>query len=439
MTHLTVPEWGRAPVGPRGFTVFQAETLMAAARAHPLGGKDGSGILSDHRHYLRAGQMVGVLAAPGCSLEILPKVDPETPDEHTPSVRRRLIALLDLALGLDLGDGRSATMERGAGNLLEILIQIFAEQLLAQTRRGLPRLYLPHDDDLPALRGRIDVMRQFTHHAVRPDRIACRYDELSNDIPLLRIMKAAVLTVRRISRVPETQRLLDELRFVFADIADVPVHSLPWDRVRIDRTNKRWESLMALARLLIKRDWQSTSHNVHARDGISLLFPMNDLFEAAVTTLLKRAVAGSGIEVIAQGGLRHCLGEWQIREDCIGHIFQTRPDIILRKREETLAIIDTKWKSRCSAPLDRKKGVAQADVYQMMAYARLYRCDRLALLYPASPGTTSGIVGRFGIDGGRELLTISEIDISATVPEIQLNLAKIIAHMQLAPANLLAV
>lgn len=136
MTHLTVPEWGRVPVGPQGFTAVQAETLMIAARAHPLGGEDGSAILADHRHYLRARQMVGVLAAPGCSLEILPKVDPEAPDEHSPTVRRRLIALLDLALGLDLGNGANAAMTRGAENLLEILIRIFAERLLTETRRG---------------------------------------------------------------------------------------------------------------------------------------------------------------------------------------------------------------------------------------------------------------------------------------------------------------
>ncbi len=76
MTHRAVSEWGKVAVGtPSGFTVREAEALMAAARAHPLGGEEGAGILSDHRHHLRARQMVGVLAAPGCSLEILPKVD----------------------------------------------------------------------------------------------------------------------------------------------------------------------------------------------------------------------------------------------------------------------------------------------------------------------------------------------------------------------------
>ena len=70
----------------------------------------------------------------------------------------------------------------------------------------------------------------------------------------------------------------------------MPPTTLPWDRVRIDRTNRHWERPLALARLLMKRDWQATRHDSRADEGISLLFPMNDLFEAALATLLRRAL-----------------------------------------------------------------------------------------------------------------------------------------------------
>jgi len=434
VTHRSVSEWGRVPIGAQGFTAEQADALVAAARMHPLGGEDGAGILSDHRHYLRAGQMVGVLAAPGCSLEILPKVDRDAPDENAPAVRRRLIGLLDLALGLEIGAGASTSIGRGAENLLEILIRIFAERLLAEARCGLPRRYLPHQEDLSVVRGRIDLVRQFTHHAVRPDRLACRYDQLSSDIPLLQIMKAAVRTLRGLSRSPETQRLLDELRFLLADVSDIPLGALPWDRVGIDRTNRRWESLHAMASLLVRRDWQATGHDRHAQHGISLLFPMNDLFEASVATLLRRALAGSGIEVMAQGGLRYCLGDWRADDDCSGDHFQTRPDLMLRRRGEIVAIIDTKWKCLAADPLDRKRGVSQADVYQMMAYARLYRCDRLMLLYPARPGTPPASISRFGLDGGREMLALGEVDLASALPEAQRRLAGLVEQLSLVPA-----
>ena len=55
----------------------------------------------------------------------------------------------------------------------------------------MPRRYVGHEDDLSALRGRLDVKRQFTVLAASPQRLACRFDELSTDIALNRIMKAA--------------------------------------------------------------------------------------------------------------------------------------------------------------------------------------------------------------------------------------------------------
>jgi 5-methylcytosine-specific restriction enzyme subunit McrC len=174
MTHLTVHEWGRAEVGEGGFARHQADALLAAARAHALGGVDGTGILCDHHRFVRARQMVGVIAARGCSLEILPKVDPADEQEDAATVRGRLVHMLDAALGLGLSTGEAAAMAHRADSLLELFIALFAERLLEEVRRGLPRRYCAREDDLRALRGRLDVVRQFSIHAVRPDRLACR-------------------------------------------------------------------------------------------------------------------------------------------------------------------------------------------------------------------------------------------------------------------------
>lgn len=404
-------EEGRRTIEVMGFSRAQADALLAAARAHPCGGREGTDILSDHHRHLTARQVVGVLAAPGASLEILPKVDPAAPAEDAPTVRSRLIHMIDAALGLNLSAGAGAAMARQQESLLDVLIRLFADRLLAEVRRGLPRRYVAREDDLAALRGSLDVVRQFTVHAVRPDRLACRFDSLESDTPLMRVMKACVLVLTRHARHPETQRRLTELRHVLADIPDVPRARLPWGEVRIDRTSVRWGSLFALAKLFLRGDWQATHHAATAPDGITLLFPMNVLFEAYVAARLRRTLAGSGIEVTAQGGLAYCLGDWAEHRDCEAGVFRTKPDILLRRGGKVLAVIDTKWKMLGGA-LDGKHGVGQGDVYQMMAYARLYRCERLTLLYPAVPGQGSTLRKQFGMAQGRERLTVATIDLA---------------------------
>jgi 5-methylcytosine-specific restriction enzyme subunit McrC len=435
LTHLTVHEWkgvnvhnGAGQPAARSFTRVQANSLLAAARSHPLANRSGTNILVDRYDKIIAQQVVGIIAAPGCSLEILPKIDSaavETDEE----IRSRLVSMLDVALGLKLGDGQILAMARQKKTLLDILIRIFADRLLAEVRRGLPRAYRGQEEDLAALRGRLNVVRQFTHHAVRPDRLACRFDALTSDIPMLRIMKACVLFLRRHARALETQRRLDELRFHFAEVGDVSLTSLPWSEVRIDRTNQRWESLCQLAKLFLKREWQRTDHDAKASQGITLLFAMNDLFEAYVAALAKRALRERDFTVHSQSGLRYCLME---ETDGGKRRFQTAPDILVKQDDEIAFVIDTKWKLIGIQPEDKKRGVSQSDVYQMMAYARLYKCRELVLLYPhhVALGVEPLLAG-YAMLEGNERLRVASLDLSLGDLDVMRQLTQLITTPRL--------
>lgn len=398
MTHLSVREWGRVPVcndsGPvpvGHFSRKQANELIFTARDHAFGGDEGTGILRDHYQHLTAQQMVGVIATDGCSLEILPKIEVEGCGDDM-QVRRRLVHMLNVAYGLDIGEGAATSMARQNETLLDVLIRSFSERLLVQARTGLPREYIACEADLPKLRGRLDVLRQFTANAVRPDRLACRFDALSPDLALMQVMKACVVFLRRFARSQATQRQLDELRFLFSDVSDVRPCELPWERVRIDRTSRRWEVLYTLARLFLKREWQATHHSPKSAEGITFLFPMNDLFEAYVAAQLSRALRETDLSVQSQGGRLHCLLEDGVNGKSR---FQTKPDLLIKRGREVIAIADTKWKRLAPEIDDPKRGITQADIYQMMAYSRLYLCSNLILIYPYHSG-----LGPTEIDAG---------------------------------------
>jgi len=430
MTHLAVSEWAKIPVsdasGPGdGFTRAQANALIQAARAHPLGGLDGTGILTDHYRHLRTGQMVGVLAADGCSLEILPKIDPASPDENQKTIRKRLIQMLDVALGLGIGSGGQSAMDAQGETLLDILIRVFADKLLAAVRRGLPRQYSTREEDLGTLRGRLDVGRQYTVLVARPNQLACRYDELSPDIALMRVMKACVHFVSRFARANDTRRRVEELRYLLADITTAPLSALPWADIRIDRSNKSWAELVNLAALLLGRDWQDTRHAPSGQHGISLLFPMNDLFETYIAALAGRVARRHGLVMEAQGGGLFCLREED--EDRGRQLFQTRPDIILRDPAgRAKLIIDTKWKRISSQLEDRKQGISQTDVYQMMAYGELYDCANLALLYPRQAPTKTR--RRLPIKpSGMKALSVFDIDMTGDRSAVEEELRELVA------------
>ena len=421
MTHLSICEWGQVSIGlgHESFSDDQAKALLSAAREHPCANKHGTNILIDRRTFLCAQQVVGVIAAKGCSLEILPKVDPNESEPDQQKSRVQLIKMLDIAYKLNLSEGRQSALATQNETLLDVFIRIFADKLSDQVKRGLARNYIECEDDLPALRGRLNVTRQFTINAVRPDRLSCRFDQLVSDTPLMRIMAAAVIFLKRHSKNHETRRKLNELHTMLADIPIMPISKLPWEKVHINRSNLRWENLFNLAKLLLNKQWQITRSDRNEPDGVTLLFPMNDLFEAYIAALLRRTLAPKGIDVIEQGGRKYCLGDYSGEVIKNGTVFQTKPDIILRSGKKDLAIIDTKWKQLSSDILNKKHGISQSDVYQLMAYARIYDSKELMLLYPETPNNKCGTRKDYGMAAGPERLSIATIDISQSPNEVQ--------------------
>lgn len=424
MIHRSVSEWGYLPVEPEGrgaFTRAHADRLIAVARATSLGGDDGAGVLTDHHRRLRARQVVGVIAAPGCTLEILPKIEGlgDGDDEVSRTrIRGRLVHMLAVAHDLDLAVGEQTQLDTQRSTLLEILIGIFCTRLTDVLRHGMPRRYVDLEDDLPALRGRLDVQRQFTVLAASPQRLACRYASFSEDIALNQVMRATVARLSQLSVSPVNQRRLRELMHLYADVAAIPVEALRWDAIVLDRTNHRWRALRDLARLLLRGDYQTTSHG--RASGFSLLFAMNDLFEAYVARVLARALRGSDLHVVAQDRRLYCL-----TDPGGASRFQVRPDIVLRRGAEAVMVIDTKWKRIAARIDDPKQGVSQADVYQMMAYGRLYGCPTLMLLYPHHGRLSeAGETGRYRVVGSQDELITATLDLAE--PDLRAQAGKLV-------------
>jgi 5-methylcytosine-specific restriction enzyme subunit McrC len=400
MSRFTVREWGYLSISDAGtdnvVTRAQANRLLLAARrAQPLlraAEGESQHILLDGVQKLRAQQVVGVLAAPGISLEILPKID----GIDDGKVRSNLIRMLARTKNIAIAYGELTGLDWQNKDLLEILIRLFCDKLFEAVHRGLSRQYLSHEDDLTALRGRLNVKRQFTVLSTSPQRIACRYYELSANIALNQILKAAIDYLRRLSRHADNRRRLTQLKFAFADVATVPRERLLWDKVILDRTSTAYHELLRLAELLLGDRFQTTS--VGDTRGFSLLFEMNSLFEEYIGLIILRSfMYVNSLAVTLQKPRRYALFDMSANKER----FMMKPDIVIHSLAKPVMIIDTKWKRLTHSIDDPKHGVLQSDVYQMMAYAQIYQVQHLLLLYPhhCDLGIEEGILYENKING----------------------------------------
>lgn len=320
------------------------------------------------RQSLVAQNFVGVINLGRDQIEVLPKI------EGTVSqVRHNLARMISTVIDLELYDGDASKIEKSSDSILEILIRLFCEKLWHAIRRGMVRRYESRSENLNLLRGRLSVTDQIRQNLARPDRLACVFDEFSENNLLNQVLKAALRVLGKVSKSQANQRNIAELIFCFQDVDDVQPATIKWELTATNRLSASYKPLLALARLFIEGNSPDVVSG--GGEGFALLFDMNELFESYVGIIARRVFGAQGFAVRLQGPKRHLARHFNGNP-----AFELRPDIVASLDGQTAFIIDTKWKQLKEAVF--REGVTSADVYQMFAYAHQYRSPDVVLLFP---------------------------------------------------------
>ena len=227
------------------------------------------------RKSLVAQNFVGVVNLGRDQVEILPKIEGEVPQ-----VRHNLVRMISTVLDLSLYDSDASKVEKHTGSILEVLIGLFCQKLWQCVRRGMVRQYEVRNENLAMLRGRISMPEQIRLNIARPDRLACVFDEFSENNPLNQALRAALQVLRRVAKTQANQRSLAELLFCFQDVDDVAPAAIDWSRAGTTRLSARYKPLLAIARLFI--EGKSPDVVSGSGDGFALLFYMIQLIESYI-------------------------------------------------------------------------------------------------------------------------------------------------------------
>lgn len=333
-----------------------------------------SGILG-----LQARNYVGTVETPrGTRIEILPKVSNSGDD---PSEARRIVLKM-LSRVLDL---RTHSWDKGSlvvmnQPLHEHLIEIFLTGVERLVKKGLRNNYVLNADDHPFLRGRLRIEKQLHRRPGSKPEFSIEYHEFIPDRPENRLIHSAIIAVSKWTRNPNNQRRARTLRFVFSEIPESTEHRKDLQQWSKDRSLIDYRGLKAWCELILTR--QSPLFMAGTFSGLSFLFPMEQLFERYVASVLQKKLE-IGFRLVAQPSrhslVTHLSANW----------FQLKPDLILERGDGCCcSVLDTKWKhidENLSTAKD-KYGLSQSDFYQMAAYGERYLKGRgdMFLIYPRS-------------------------------------------------------
>ena len=274
--------------------------------------------------------------------------------------------------------------------ILHVFVRQFLVTLEVLTRHGLARRYVSAEENLPYLRGRLLFREQIRENLTNQARFYVAHDELSVDRPANRLIHSALSKLAPLARSTENRRLLRSMR-QFMEAAEVPQSANPhadWQRHQVDRSMQHYKPVMQWVELFLFRQGLATYSGPHR--NLSLLFPMEEVFEDFVTRSFQRH----------QDGYLARAQRPQKKLARIGNqeAFTMEPDITLSVGNRVAFILDAKWKRINASSNDPRHGINQDDLYQLYAYAKGYDCNAVALVYPRSQNFTAELQYRLPDD-----------------------------------------
>jgi 5-methylcytosine-specific restriction enzyme subunit McrC len=299
---------------------------------------------------------VGVIVAPDARLVIRPKIPVQN-----------LFHLLDPTGPVPVVDD-AATVTPGT-EALDFLAGRLVHLLTERAAAGLHRAYAERAEQGRFLQGRLDVVAQLRDPNGRRDRLHCRYEEFSVDVPCNQVPRATAELVLRSPLVADGARaaLRRALRD-FAGVSTVPLGPDSFQAAEPDRLTEPYRPLLAVCRLLA--DGLAPQESAGPTPCPAFLLDMERVFESYVTAGVLEAFAGDAGATVAVQPLHHA----DRRGDDPPEV-PMRPDVVIERGGRRPLVVDAKWKRL-------GRSLVTADVYQVLAYATALAARRAVLVYP---------------------------------------------------------
>ena len=250
-------------------------------------------------------------------------------------------------------------------NIYDLFAEILIRGISYQLKQGLYREYVSRNESMQTVKGKIDMRGTIDNKIRNIQKIACDYDELSeNNVYNQIVVSTAVLLIKHSEVKKNKKAKLKQLLLFFQNVQPIDVNTIRWNALRFDRNNRNYRLLLYICYFIIS-EWVLTTENGKFQMREFSDEHMCRLFEKFVLSYYKKH----------HPDLKPCAAQidWNIETEQstlnILPIMQT--DILLTIGERTL-IIDTKYYTRSMQKQFDKATIHSNNLYQIHTYVSEY-------------------------------------------------------------------
>ena len=248
----------------------------------------------------------------------------------------------------------------------DLFAAILARGIAQQLKQGLYREYITRNEDLPMLRGKLNLQGTIRSQIQRKKLLSCEYDELSVNNVFNRILKTTAQILMRDSNVKQkNKKALKKGMLLFGEVYGIEPAEIRWDFLQYQRNNKNYEMLMNICYFVLNGLLQTTENGRYKMVAFSDDH-MHRLFEKFVLEYFKRHHTYLTEARAAQV-------KWNLSPETEQGMIRFLPvmqtDVFLRYREKIL-ILDTKYYGHTMQRRYDKATLHSGNMYQIFTYVK---------------------------------------------------------------------
>lgn len=252
-------------------------------------------------------------------------------------------------------------------DLLEFIIYLFANRANQVLSTHPYYAYESITEEVPFLRGRINFPAYASENIStgKWHTFQCTHSPFVFDNLFNRIVRNVCRRLVNTTRSSENKALLTSILFHLHDVSDVNVQPSDCQKVVLNPLYSDLRNVLDFCEIFLKE--QVPIGDFSKDQNFCFMFPMEYVFEDFIFGFLD---VHSGKKPLSQS--TDYLATHEKRK-----VFKIRNDVYFKDE----LIIDTKYKAR-TKEANRKGGVQQSDLYQVISYAIRRSCRSAMLLYP---------------------------------------------------------
>ena len=247
----------------------------------------------------------------------------------------------------------------------DLFAAILEKGVSRQLKQGLYREYVPMQDELSVMRGKLNINSTINLRVQRKQQVSCEFDEFSEDNPYNRILKITLYQLIRADDVDaDRKQALKKLIVFFDNVELIQPDQIVWSRLIYQRNNRNYELLLNICYFVLNGMLQTTD------DGKYKLISFSD---EHMERLYERFILEYYKQHHPEFDPKSAEVKWNLKEESDKTMIQFLPtmrtDITLRKGEKTL-IIDAKYYGKALLQRYTKETLRSAHLYQIFAYVK---------------------------------------------------------------------